>query len=373
MKEPKALFIRYKKTKGVLDGGEIASQKHYEALCDILDEENVTTLYIHDENKVKSPLDYIMGVVLFFFNYYFGLTPSRVNEIVEKAQGYDIVFIDRSVFGIIAKRLKENGYKGKVISFYHNVETMYFNAKLGKKPWKNIILRCVDKNDKYAAEYSDATITLNKRDRVFLKKMYGLKNNHIIPITFEDRLNPFDSQSTEITSQEPTCLFLGSYFPANVEGILWFINNVFTKVNIKLLIAGKGMDAIIPQINNITPAKRQNIEVRSDVPDLTPLFLETDAVILPIFSGSGMKVKTCESLMFGRNIYGTKEAFEGYDIDFQKIGGKCDTANDFIRALQDLANNPRPKFNKASREAYLSKYTDEAVRPVWKEILKGEE
>ena len=372
MKGQKELFIRYKKTNGVFDGGEIASQKHYEALCDILDEENVTTVYIHDETKSKSLLDYISGAFFFFFNYYFGLTPGRVSEIAKKAQDYDIVFIDRSVFGIIAKKLKEDGYKGKIISFYHNVETMYFNAKLGKKPWKNIILRCVDNNDRYAAKYSDATITLNKRDRVFLKKMYGLENNYIIPITFEDRLDPFDSQSTEMTSQEPTCLFLGSYFPANVEGILWFVNNVFVIVDIKLLIAGKGMDAIIPQINGIEPAKRQKIEVLSDVPDLTPLFLSSDAIILPIFSGSGMKVKTCESLMFGRNIYGTKEAFEGYDIDFTKIGGKCDTADDFIRALKELSKNPRPKFNNDSREAYLSKYTDEAVRPVWKEIIKGE-
>ncbi len=39
-----------------------------------------------------------------------------------------------------------------------------------------------------------------------------------------------------------------------------------------------------------------------------------DYIISPIFVGGGMKVKTCEALMYGKNIIGTSESFEGYDI-----------------------------------------------------------
>lgn len=38
-------------------------------------------------------------------------------------------------------------------------------------------------------------------------------------------------------------------------------------------------------------------------------------MVMPIFSGSGMKVKTAEALMYGKFLIGTKEAFEGYEID----------------------------------------------------------
>jgi len=37
-------------------------------------------------------------------------------------------------------------------------------------------------------------------------------------------------------------------------------------------------------------------------------------VILPIISGSGMKTKTAEALMYGKSIIGIKEAFEGYKM-----------------------------------------------------------
>jgi hypothetical protein len=36
-----------------------------------------------------------------------------------------------------------------------------------------------------------------------------------------------------------------------------------------------------------------------------------------------MKVKTCESLMFGKNIFATTEAFEGYELDYDKVGALC--------------------------------------------------
>ncbi len=37
------------------------------------------------------------------------------------------------------------------------------------------------------------------------------------------------------------------------------------------------------------------------------------AVILPIKYGAGMKVKTAEAMMYGRTIFASDEALEGYD------------------------------------------------------------
>lgn len=39
-------------------------------------------------------------------------------------------------------------------------------------------------------------------------------------------------------------LFVGSYFKPNVEGIIWFIDNVMPYINYSLLIIGKGMEKI---------------------------------------------------------------------------------------------------------------------------------
>ena len=78
-----------------------------------------------------------------------------------------------------------------------------------------------------------------------------------------------------------------------------------------------------------------NIEIYSNVPDLNPFFDDADFVVLPILSGSGMKVKTAESLMNGKFIIGTDEAFRGYDIT-EKVGVICNSAQEFIVAINNL-------------------------------------
>lgn len=359
----KLLFIRYKKSKNILEGGEQGSQKNYNVLSQLVGEENITTYYVHDESQKKSVIDYAKGILFFPFNYYFGLTPKRVKGITDMASSYDVVFIDRSVFGIIAKKLKQAGYKGRVISFFHNVEVPYFEAKLGNKPGKGVLLRCIDNNDRYACQYSDKTIALNPRDEEELYQRYGRKADVLIPVAFRDKYLK-DSYPQNTTSTKPLCLFLGAYFPPNNEGILWFVQNVLPHVNVKMKVVGKGMARLKAEEPLL-----KDIEVISDAPDLLPYFEEADIMVLPIFKGSGMKVKTCESLMYGKNIIATDEAFVGYDVDYDKVGGKCNTAEEFIARIKDFEASPRPRFNAYSRQMFLEKYSEEAVVEKFREVL----
>lgn len=362
----KILFIRYKKSKNILEGGEQGSQKNYNVLSKLVGEDSITTYYIHDENKKKSVVDYAKGALYFPFNYYFGLTPVRVKEIVQMAQTYDVVFVDRSVFGIVAKKLKQSGYKGRIISFFHNVEVPYFEAKLGNKPGKSILLRCINANDRYACQYSDKTIALNPRDDNELFTRYGKKADVLIPVAFKDKYQR-EQYSSEMTRPQPLCLFLGAYFPPNNEGILWFVQNVLPYVNVKMKVVGKGMSRLKEEEQVL-----KDIEVISDAPDLLPYFEEADIMILPIFKGSGMKVKTCESLMYGKNIIATDEAFVGYEVDYDKVGGKCNTVDEFIACIKDFENNPRPRFNAYSRQMFLENYSEEVVVEKFREVLFGE-
>lgn len=358
------LFIRYKKSRNILEGGEQGSQKNFNVLSRIVGEGHVTTYYVHDETRKKTVGEYVKGLFYFPFNYYFGLTPKRVREIVQQAADFDVVFIDRSVFGIIAKKLKKAGYKGRVISFFHNVEVPYFEAKLGKKPGRGIVIRCVDNNDRYACRYSDKIITLNPRDDDEIFRRYRRRGDVIIPVAFKDKYQR-DSYPAAMTAQQPLCLFLGAYFPPNNEGILWFVQNVLPHVNIRMKVVGKGM----ARLKEEEPALK-DIEVIGDAPDLLPYFEAADIMVLPIFKGSGMKVKTCESLMYGKNIIATDEAFVGYDVDYDRVGGKCNSAEEFIARIKDFEQTPRPRFNAYSRQMFLEKYTEEAVEEKFISILK---
>lgn len=360
------LIIRYKKTRGVPEGGEQGSEKNLVVLRQIAGEANVDTYFIHDEAHHRTLWEYLLGVMYMPFGYYFGLTPKRVKEIVRMAQGYDVVFVDRSVFGIVAKRLKETGYRGRVVCFFHNVEVVYFSAKYSNKlnPMRWLVVPCADRNDGWSCRYADRTIALSTRDDDELFRRYGRHADVLIPVAFVDRYKR-DSYSSELTASTPLCMFLGAYFPANVEGIEWFVKNVLPKVDIRMQIVGKGMEKL-----KEAEWMKPDIEVLANVPNLEPLFEAADIMVLPIFKGSGMKVKTCESLMYGKNIIGTPEAWSGYELDYSKAGACAFTPDEFVAAIDDFCRHPRPRFNTYSRQFFLEQHSADKMVEKFRAVLE---
>ena len=361
----RVLFITYKRLGNVMEGGGQGAKKNYEALCAVSGAENVTPFYVHEDDRKRSLLSYLEGVLFMPFGYYFGLTPRKVKNLVEKAMQYDVVFVDRSLFGIIAKKLKERHYTGKIITYYHNIEAVYMDAKVSKRlPFRKVLIHCADRNDRWGCEYSDLVISLNERDDAELKRRYGRSADKLVPVTLKDQLSS-EPDKTIKTSNRPKCLSIGAYFAPNNEGILWFVKNVLPHVEVDYKIVGKGM----AKLKEENPELLRDIEVVSDAPSLAPYFEEADLMILPIFAGSGMKVKTCESLMYGKNILATDEALEGYQVEEGLSAWRCNTAEEFIACINEFAAHPKPRFNQAARDCFLENYSSTAVEKMFRELL----
>lgn len=320
------------------NGGSQGSIRNYKAICSYFGKENVNLLQI----------TYKKG-----FNF-FRLFDKK--EVVKNAKNMQIVFIDRSSLGSLAKSIKAINPSAKIITYFHNVEYDYFQGFnhgefLLRIIRKIIAKKVIFKNEQLACAYSDCIIPINSRDAQRIENLYNRKSNAIIPVSFPERHIDFNKSAI---SAPLTVLFLGSNFSPNNHGISWFINKVLPFVNIKLKIAGKGMDkANLP--------KNDKLEILGYVENLDELMQNADFIILPIVIGFGMKVKTCEALMHGKNIIGTGEAFEGYEIDFKKVGARCETADEFIAAINEFPKRFSSKFNQYSRDIFLEKYNDEAI------------
>lgn len=95
-------------------------------------------------------------------------------------------------------------------------------------------------------------------------------------------------------------------------------------------------------------------------------------MVLPITEGAGMKVKTAESLMYAKTIFGTQEAFEGYRLDYSKIGAVCQSANEFVNSINSFFyDEDHFKFNSNSRKYFKENYSIEASDQLF-QIMKNE-
>ena len=359
------LFVLFKRYTGILEGGGLVNQRNVEMAQQLLGADNVRLYYVHDDARRRSLGNLFLSALCFPFGYFNGMLPSRLREIVRLAADYDCVFISTTIFGIVARELKAAGYKGKIVAHFHNVESIYYDHLLPRyMPFRRVIVRCAARNDAYCCRYADAVLALNGRDASLLEKMYGRRPDFLVPVALKDHCGHIRFDQEALTEKRLRLLFLGSSFTANDEGVLWFVQHVLPHIDAEFRIVGRNMD----RLQAANPCLR-NVQVFSNVPDLAEHYLWADFMVLPIFSGSGMKVKTCESLMYGRNILGTDETFEGYR---EHIGGNirlCNTAQEFIDAIRYYAAHPVPRFNAQARDAFLRHYSQEVSLQVFRSVF----
>lgn len=354
----KILFITPFDFYDLKSGGTLCSYRNYESLKSLYNDVDLFVIQHIDRSSFYGKVSRNLSKIFLYRDFTF---QDLVKKQLDK---YDLFFIDGSNFGLIAKWLKKKNIRGKVVSFFHNCEydfaTQFFD---GCDVWTKIINKrsiCINEYD--ALCYSDKCIALNNRDVVTIKNIYSKEINSIIPISLHDKYSP--NFKDDVTNTPCKFLFIGSYFYGNVFGLKWFIKEVLPFVNIQLIVVGKDMDQLRKDVKISS-----KLEIHSNVPDTSLYFETADCVILPIFNGSGMKVKTCESLMYGKYIIGTSEAFEGYELDFEKVGACCNTKAEFISAINLFINTIKSKYNAYSRKIFKQKYSYEATLKLFDKAL----
>lgn len=357
----KILFVTQFDFSQIKTGGLICSYRNYLSIKDLQPNSSITLLTIKKKSR-KNIIDTIKkNLSKFFFNNDYDLSPLFHLENLLK---YDIIFLDSSTFGKASKLLRKIGYKGKIITFFHNCEynfsKQFFSSK--NKLIQFINNKCTYKNEYNALYFSDTCICLNKRDSSIIYNIYQRKIDHIIPISIKDTFD-ININKFQYKTNKKIFLFIGSYFFGNTLGLHWFINNVYPHINIQLVIIGKDMDKFYKEINI------PEIIIYSNVDNIAPYIIAADCMLFPIFDGAGMKVKTCEALMYGKNIIGTPEAFEGYEIDYKKVGACCQTKDEFITAIKTFCDDPLPIFNQYARKMYEEKYSYTSTLRKFKEIF----
>lgn len=332
----------------------MCSNRNYKSLIRIHGSGNVHLFSVRRAPKKKYiPSFYWMVKNIFvdIFSLGFGgLDNDQKVQITKKIKelNIDTVFLDSSLFGILAKSLRLKFPSIKIFSFFHNVEYVFFRQVIIYDRSYFLFYRIfmAYMSEIYICKYSDKIIALNKRDAELIKSFYRRSPEIIIPISLE---NTYSVPDKFAANTHKVGLFVGSYFFQNIKAIDWFTKEVLPKVEMKLLIVGSGMDKLTAKYRG-----QKNIEIYSNVPDLTPYYEQANFVILPIFWGGGMKIKTAEALMYGKFIVGTDEAFMGYDIN-SYVGKNCNTAEEFINAINKIDINR--KYINECRELFRGKYS----------------
>ena len=134
-----------------------------------------------------------------------------------------------------------------------------------------------------------------------------------------------------------TLLFVGSNTIPNLDGINWFLTDIWPPLlerypDAHLHIAGTCCGSLIQ-----VPA---NVVLLGRVDDLEEAYDQAGVVISPLRSGSGLKIKLVEALGQGKAAVVTATTLQGVQDVVGDAVVEANTAEDFVNALARLLHDP---------------------------------
>lgn len=171
------------------------------------------------------------------------------------------------------------------------------------------------------------------------------------------------------TNQELSLFHLGSmdWLP-NVEGVEWFLKECWPAIHtqfpgLKLNLAGRNFP------EHIVNAHHPNVDCVGRIEDANAYMSDKQIMIVPLLSGSGMRVKIIQGMALGKTIISTTIGAEGIQVSPGKNILIADTPQEFLRAVDHCLKNPEQCFQigKAARELVEESYSNVSIG---KKLLK---
>lgn len=178
-------------------------------------------------------------------------------------------------------------------------------------------------------------LCISADEKCFFEKLLPQQKFRHFPHSIKARTLPQKEKTID-------ALFLGFTNPHNVRGVIWFIDNVMPHVrrNVRVTICGKVwtvLDKDHPE--HVRKAGELGIRRINYAPDLDELYAETRLSICPLQGGTGMKIKTLDSMARGIPVVTTDWGIDGFA---DKHDNGCILANEpeaFAAAINDLTEN----------------------------------
>ena len=207
----------------------------------------------------------------------------------------------------------------------------------------------------------DIVLTVSDEDgRALRKTCPSLTNLRTVPIGAD--IHYFQPLDRDHRSRN--LLFVGTmYWPPNIDSVLFFYKEIFPRVrklypDCSLTIAGQRPTSTIRALEN-DPAVR----VAGYVDDVREISRDCGAFIVPLRSGSGVRVKILNALAMGLPVISTSLGAEGLDVSDGEHLLIADTAEDFAQAISNLFGNPElaNTLSENGRRLVCERYSWEVV------------
>lgn len=305
-----------------------------------------------DTSAAGALLNLFSSQSYFVSRFYFREFEQALTETLT-AQQFDVVQIE-GVFMATYIPLIRRHSKARIALRSHNIEHQIWerhipHEKSGLKKWYlSLQNKRLKRFELEVFKAVDAIVTITDIDRQNTSKLVPGK-----PLfTCLTGVDMSRYQACGPAAHPGTAFHFASmdWLP-NIEAVDWLMSEVWPLVQkkdrrLKLVLAGRGMPGRFSRLQSA------QVEVQEHVPDSKQFYKDYDIMLVPLWSGSGLRIKLVEGLAYGKPIITTSIGAEGIPYEQGRHLLIADTAQDFAEAMVSLSLDAarRQAFQKEARQ-----------------------
>lgn len=239
-------------------------------------------------------------------------------ENILKLKHFDIIHIEGLYMCPYIETIRKFS-KAKITFRSHNIEHEIWKRIVEdeknfiKKLYLKNLTKRIKKFEQYFINKYDFVVPHTKREIDYYNIIGNSKPYFIAPTGIMNNNSKFTLDSSN--ADYPGFFQIGAldWYP-NIEGLKWFLENIWTKFvidfpNLKFKIAGRNASKKFENYLKSFP----NIDYRGEVEDADKFIAEGSVMIVPLLSGSGMRIKIIEGMAAAKTIITTPIGTEGID------------------------------------------------------------
>lgn len=270
-----------------------------------------------------------------------------------QADNYDIVQLESLYMTPYIDAIRAHS-SAKIILRTHNIEYLIWQritantSNFIKRTYLSYITAKLKRYETQAFGRVDGIAAITSEDAGCIKQYaHGIP---VISIPFG--IDPIKYQGSPKAETSISLFHIGSmdWIP-NQEGISWFLNTCWPVISkdvpaIKLHLAGRNMPwwLLSKELPNVT--------IEGEVADARQFMNQHTVQVVPLLSGSGIRIKIIEAMALAKPVIATSIAAEGISYTPGKNILIADTPEEFSKHIRFLLAHPE-KIEEIGREAQV--------------------
>lgn len=258
-----------------------------------------------------------------------------------KENEYDVILLETVYMSLYTPVIRKWS-KAKICLRAHNIEYEIWKRCSDEesniaKAW--YLKVCANRLKKFEmARFSDydCIAAISQKDLDTFRTLGYKGDSCVIPVGLND------AKYTSATHRKTNSFgFIGSLdWMPNLQGLQWFLSEAWPQIHqaypdLEFHIAGKNAPL------NFEVDTKQNIVFHGQVDCAMSFIKSHSALVVPLFSGSGIRVKILEAMALGNTVITTDIGLEGIDAEHAKNVLIANDAKSFVDVVDFLMKDPQ--------------------------------